>query len=107
MIPEGDGERRRKQREELPERNDASEPHGKRPVGEKKKKKSKGPAVGEIHTKSRTVIPVALNEEEKELQLREALEKSKRERRVTNVPYLEGVGPSGLDLQRQALEKAA
>lgn len=29
------------------------------------------------------------------------LKRSKREQRTTNVPHLEGVGPSGLDMQRE------
>lgn len=77
---------------------DPSDPREKRPIGEKKKKKKKGVSVGTLSTKSNTVIPIALNNEEEEFQLREILERSMVEKRAINVPYLEGVEPIGLKL---------
>lgn len=70
-----------------------------------KKKNDKGLTVGRLITTSEIRTPVTLNDEEEEQKLRETLQCSTIERRAPLVPYLEIVGPSGLELQRMALEE--
>lgn len=109
-IPEGDAEvHQRRQEGRTSHEEDLTNPRGKRPVDEKKKKKKKGTglAVGMLITSSGTRIPVLLNEEEEQLQLRETLQRSTVEKMAPPVPYLENVGPLGLKLQWMALEEAA
>lgn len=74
-------------------------------MGEKKIKK--GPAVGTLMTASGTRIPVSFTKEKERRQLRETLQLCTMEKRVTNVPFLEGAGPSGLELQKKALKEAS
>lgn len=62
--------------------------------------------MGTLTTKTNTRIPVPLNDEEDELQLGETLKRSKVEKRAPNVPYLENVGPLGLEQQWMALKEA-
>lgn len=92
-IPESDGEQKRRRRKQRSAQVNPSDPHGKRPMGQKKKK---GPAVGTLTTKTNIMILVPLNEEKEEIQLRETLQCSIVEKRAPNVPYLENVGLSGL-----------
>lgn len=55
-------------------------------------------------TSTGTLIPVPLIEKEEALQLNEILQRNTVEMRDPNVPYLEGVGPLGLELQQRELE---
>lgn len=58
-------------------------------------------------TSSGTMIPVPLTDEKEQLQLRKTFQCSTIEKRAPNVPYVEGVGSSGLEQQRKVMEKAA
>lgn len=84
----------------------------KRPIGQKtykekeKEEKSKGPTVRTLTTASNTRISIPLTKEEEERQLREMLQRCIVEKRAPHVPHLKNVGPSGLELQRMALEEA-
>lgn len=62
--------------------------------------------MGILTTATGTFIPVPLTEEEEAQQINEMLQRGIMEKRATNVPYLEGVGPSKFDLQKKALKEA-
>lgn len=77
-------------------------------MGEKRKnKKSKGLIEGTLTTTSNRRISIPLMEEVEERKLGETLQRSTVEKSVPPVPYLENVGPLGLELQWMALEEAA
>lgn len=65
---------------------------------EKNKKKKNDPIMGTHITATGTGIPVPLIEEEEQQELRETLQRSTIERRVTNVHYLEKTGPLAFEL---------
>lgn len=79
-------------------------------MGEKKKNKKKKNyrlAVRTLMTATGERIPIPLTKEEDMMQLIETLQRSTVKKRTTNIPYLERVGPSELELQKKALEEAA
>lgn len=53
--------------------------------------------MGTLTTGTKIRIPVSLTDEEERQQLKETLQRSTIERRTTNVPFLEVVGPFGLE----------
>lgn len=63
--------------------------------------------MGTHTTTSGTRIPIPLTIMEERQQLRETLQQSTIKRRVYDVPFLEAVGPLGMELQKKALEGAA
>lgn len=74
-------------------------------MGEKKKKND--PSMRTLTTATGTRIPIPLTDEEERQQLQWTHQQSTVERKATNIFYLKGAGPSGLELQRKALENAA
>lgn len=90
---------RKRTREDDENEIDPTDLRGKRPTVQKKKKKKTKQTVSTLTIRSGTLIPVPLTVKEDEAQIREMSERSVVERRAPNVPYLEGVGPSGLKLQ--------
>lgn len=76
-------------------------------MGEKKKKKKKGTTVGTLTTTTLTRIPIPLIEKRRTVPTRETLQSSTIKRKASNFSYLENAGPSGLELQKKTLEKAA
>lgn len=73
----------------------------------RKKKKKFSPAVGTLTTGTGTKIPMPLTEEEEAMQLTETLQRSTVEKRASNIPYLKGIRPLRLELQKKALEEVA
>lgn len=61
--------------------------------------------MGFLTTALGTRIPVPLTIKEERQQLRETLQRSTVEKRMSNIPFLEGAGPSRLEVQRKALEE--
>lgn len=100
MMERRGEERKRLQEERVPQQEDSSDPWGKRPVGKKKKNKKKGPIIWTLVIAKGLRMLVPLVEENEQLQLRETLQRSTIEKRTTNVPYLENVGPSGFEATR-------
>lgn len=93
MVRKGGGARRGKRHNK---RTQAT--YREKPMGEKtKKKKGKGPTLGTLMTSYGMRIPVALTEEEEQLQLRETLQRSIVEKRAPYVPYVESASSSILE----------
>lgn len=73
----------------------------------KRKKKKSTPTVKTLMTVIGTLIPFPLTEEYEAQQINETLKRNIVEKRATDIPYLEGVGPSVFKQQERELQLAA